>query len=165
MPYPPHEVNKEINNAIISLFAMFAVFAFLMPVSVENKFHAKEKEIGVNVSPTKSTWEKLDFNNIYKLQVLISMNGVPTYMNLLSWLVSGLMCALVYVTLTIMSFKFLFHTKLPPFLNYGNVFIVWLLLMMHVAHLITFGMHIAAYFAKRKFFSIYFECLIELIVL
>lgn len=81
----------------------------------------------------------------------MSMNGVPTYMNLLSWLVSGLMCALVYVTIMILGFKFMFHTKVPPFLNYGSVIIVWVLLMLHVAHLITFGMHIAAYFARRKF--------------
>lgn len=82
----------------------------------------------------------------------MTMNGVPNYMNLLSWLVSGVIYAGVYITFFVLGFKFLFSQNVDPYLYYGNTFIIWLLLMFNVAHLITFGLHVSSYLGRRKFF-------------
>lgn len=86
-------------------------------------------------------------------QVLMAMNGVPTYLNLLSWLVSGLIFSVSYVSALIILFNVSFTDNVHPYIYYGNSFIFWLVLILHVGHLITFGMHISAYFSKCKYKS------------
>ncbi|XP_014205590.1 ATP-binding cassette sub-family A member 1-like [Copidosoma floridanum] len=131
MPYPPH-VKLDDNDLITRImYCSFAVIAFLIPLCIEATFAADEKFIGINV--------------------LMAMNGVPTYLSLLSWLVSGLIFSLSYVTALIVSFNFAFTDNVHPYLYYGNSFIFWLVLILHVGHLITFGMHISAYFSKSLF--------------
>ncbi|XP_058807246.1 phospholipid-transporting ATPase ABCA1-like isoform X2 [Phymastichus coffea] len=131
MPYPPHVRLDESDIFTRILFCGFAVIAFLIPLCVEATYPAEEKFIGINV--------------------LMSMNGVPTYLNLLSWLISGLIFSLSYVSALIILFNFAFTDNVRPYLYFGNSFIFWLVLILHVGHLITFGMHISAYFSKSLF--------------
>lgn len=131
MPYPPHIKLNENDMITRILFCGFAVIAFLIPLCVEASYAADEKFIGINV--------------------LMAMNGVPTYLNLLSWLVSGLIFSISYVSSLIILFNFAFTKNVHPYLYYGNSFIFWLVLIFHVGHLITFGMHISAYFSKSLF--------------
>ena len=81
----------------------------------------------------------------------MAMNGVPTYLNLLSWLVSGLIFSASYVTALIILFNSTFTSNVQSYLHYGNSFIFWLVLMLHVGHLLTFGMHVSAYFSRCEF--------------
>lgn len=81
----------------------------------------------------------------------MAMNGVPNYLNLLSWLVSGLIFSVTYVTCLIFLFNCAFTTSVHPYLFYGNSFLFWIVLIFHVGHLITFGMHISSYFSRRKY--------------
>lgn len=80
----------------------------------------------------------------------MAMNGVKLSRNLLSWLVTGILFSILYVVPTIILFTYTFTANVEALLQYGNVFIFWLLLTANVAHFIAFGMHIAAYFSKRK---------------
>lgn len=88
---------------------------------------------------------------IIVLQVLMAMNGVPNYLNLLSWLLSGLVISFFYTVPIVLLMAFYTAEDDPiPFIQYGNPFIFWLLLTLNVAHLITFGMHVSAYFTRCK---------------
>lgn len=80
----------------------------------------------------------------------MAMNGVTMAYNLLSWLITGIICSTIYIVPIIILFKNTFSTNVEAFLEYGDGFIFWLLFTAHITHLITFGMHIAAYFSKRK---------------
>ncbi|XP_008203603.1 phospholipid-transporting ATPase ABCA1 isoform X2 [Nasonia vitripennis] len=131
MPYPPYVQLNENDMITRILFCGFAVIAFLIPLCVEATYAADEKFIGINV--------------------LMAMNGVPTYLNLLSWLVSGLIFSVSYVSALIFLFNIAFTDNVHPYLYYGNSFIFWIVLILHVGHLITFGMHISAYFSKSLF--------------
>ncbi|XP_011496889.1 PREDICTED: ATP-binding cassette sub-family A member 1-like [Ceratosolen solmsi marchali] len=131
MPYPPYIKLNENDMISRILFCGFAVIAFLIPLCVEATYAADEKFIGINV--------------------LMAMNGVPTYLNLLSWLVSGLIFSISYISALIILFNFAFTNNVHPYLYYGNSFIFWIVLIFHVGHLITFGMHISAYFSKPLF--------------
>lgn len=79
------------------------------------------------------------------------MNGVKLYQNLLSWLITGSIFSILYVIPLIILFKNTFSTRVDPYLYYSNAFLFWILMTVHIVHLISFGMHIAAYFSKRKF--------------
>lgn len=79
------------------------------------------------------------------------MNGVKLFYNLLSWLITGIIFSSFYVIPTIILFKNTFTSNVEAYLQYGNAFIFWIIFTAHVAHLIAFGMHIAAYFAKRNY--------------
>ena len=83
----------------------------------------------------------------------MSMNGVKNYQNLLSWFISGLLFSIVYITPLLILFTNAFVSDVEPYLYYGNVFIVAIMLIAHVAHLIAFGMHIASYFSRCKAFN------------
>ncbi|XP_014231053.1 ATP-binding cassette sub-family A member 3-like isoform X1 [Trichogramma pretiosum] len=131
MPYPPYIKIDEADLITRIMFCGFAVIAFLIPLCIESTFAAEEKFIGINV--------------------LMAMNGVPTYLNLLSWLISGLIFSVSYVTALILLFNIAFTENVHPYLYYGNSFIFWLTLILHVGHLLTFGMHISAYFSKSLF--------------
>ncbi|KAG7200279.1 hypothetical protein KM043_017746 [Ampulex compressa] len=131
MPYPPYVKIDVADMALRSVICMFAVVAFLIPLCIEANFAAKEKFIGVNV--------------------LMAMNGVKPYQNLLSWLIIGIIFSIFYVVPILILFKNTFSGNVDPYLYYSNAFIFWLLLTTHVAHLISYGMHIAAYFSKPRF--------------
>jgi len=81
----------------------------------------------------------------------MAMNGVKLAYNLLSWLIIGILFSTIYIIPIIILFKNTFSTNVEAYLEYGNGFIIWLLFTTHVTHLITFGMHIAAYFSRRKY--------------
>ncbi|KYN32310.1 ATP-binding cassette sub-family A member 3 [Trachymyrmex septentrionalis] len=86
--------------------------------------------------------------------VLMAMNGVKLVYNLLSWLITGILMSIIYIIPIIILFKNTFSNNVEALLEYGNAFIFWLLFTAHIAHLITFGMHIAAYFSKPRFVTI-----------
>ena len=78
----------------------------------------------------------------------MALNGVPFYKNLCSWLVSGILHGSLYSIILTVVMSQAFGN---PILFYGNPFITWVFLVIHIAHLITFGMHITSYFSKCKF--------------
>ncbi|XP_076395704.1 phospholipid-transporting ATPase ABCA3 isoform X2 [Megachile rotundata] len=131
MPYPPYVKIDESDIMLRMAVCMFAVIALLIPLCIETNYATKEKYIGVNV--------------------LMAMNGVKHYQNLLSWLITGVFFSIFYVVPIIILFKNTFSKNVDPYLYYGNSFIFWLLFTVHIAHLISFGMHIAAYFSKPRF--------------
>ncbi|CAK9811271.1 Phospholipid-transporting ATPase ABCA3 [Anthophora quadrimaculata] len=133
MPYPPF-IKKDESDIMLRLaMCTFAVIGFLIPLCVEANYSTAEKNIGVNV--------------------LMAMNGVKTYQNLLSWLITGTVFSILYVVPVIILFKNTFSGNVDPYLYYSNAFIFWLVLTIHVIHLISFGMHVAAYFSKSYFVS------------
>ncbi|KAK2576776.1 hypothetical protein KPH14_005420 [Odynerus spinipes] len=131
MPYPPYIRTNIADTVLRNLISVFAVVIFLIPLCIETNYAAKEKFIGVNI--------------------LMSMNGVKLYQNLLSWLITGCIFSIFYVIPIIVLFKNTFSTQVDPYLYYSNPFVFWLLMTIHVVHLISFGMHIAAYFSKPVF--------------
>lgn len=78
------------------------------------------------------------------------MNGVKTSWNLLSWLISGLLFSIFYISPVVILFKTTFSSKIYPFLYYSNGFLFWLFLFLHMSHLLMFGMHVTSYFSKRE---------------
>lgn len=140
------------------MICVLAVFAFVIPLCIETNYATREKYIGVNVSKIKYNIRYLTFYNKHRslmcyncAQVLMGMNGVQLYQNLLSWLLTGVAFSIFYILPIIVLFKNTFTGNVEPYLYYSNSFIFWLILTVHVAHLISFGMHLAAYFSKRKF--------------
>ncbi|XP_066601076.1 phospholipid-transporting ATPase ABCA3-like [Prorops nasuta] len=134
MPYPPY---IKIDNKDISLreiAASFALIAFLIPLCNEVGFVAREKYLGINI--------------------LMNLNGIKLYQNLLSWLVSGLMSSTLYLIPITVLFKNTLSSNVEPFLYYGNSFLFWLAMTIHIAHLLAFGYHIAAYFSKPRFVTV-----------
>lgn len=131
MPDPPHIELDSNDEMIRTMYAMTAVMAFLIPLCIEATYAANEKFIGVNI--------------------LMSMNGVKNYQNLISWLVSGVIFSILYIIPLLLLFTNAFVSDVEPYLNYGNVFIVAVLLIVQVTHLLAYGMHIASYFSKSLF--------------
>ncbi|XP_011705351.1 PREDICTED: uncharacterized protein LOC105460562, partial [Wasmannia auropunctata] len=131
MPYPPY-IQMDVADTVLRIaIATFAVMAFIIPLCIEVSYSTKEKFIGVNV--------------------LMAMNGVKVVYNLFSWLITGILFSTIYIVPSIIIFKNTFSHNVVAYLEYGNGFIFWLLITTHVAHLITFGMHVAAYFSKPQF--------------
>lgn len=81
----------------------------------------------------------------------MAMNGVKLAYNLFSWLITGMIFSNIYIIPIIILFKNTFSNNVEAYLQYGNGFIFWLLFIAHVTHLITFGMHVGAYFSKRRY--------------
>ncbi|XP_039306572.1 retinal-specific phospholipid-transporting ATPase ABCA4 [Solenopsis invicta] len=131
MPYPPYIRIDDADVIVRELICGIAVTIFVIPLCIEANYATKEKFIGVTV--------------------LMAMNGVKLAYNLFSWLITGLLVSIIYTIPTIILFKNTFSNNVEAFLEYSNGFIFWLLFTMHIAHLITFGMHIAAYFSKPRF--------------
>ncbi|OAD58503.1 ATP-binding cassette sub-family A member 3 [Eufriesea mexicana] len=131
MPYPPYVHTYRIDISLGYMMCIVAVIAFLFPLCVETNYATKEKIMGINV--------------------LMAMNGVKPYQNLLSWLIAGIVFSIFYIIPMIILFKNAFFPNVDPYLYYSNTFIFWLILTAHVAHLISFGMHVAAYFSKPRF--------------
>lgn len=135
IPFPSQILNMQpIQNMMGHLYAIVTVFAFLIPLTIEATYPSNEKAIGVNV--------------------LMSMNGVKTYQNLRSWLISGLLFSVFYVVPRLILFKISFSSQSLPYLYYGNIFLVGIMFFAHVAHLLSFGIHIASYFSKSIFRSL-----------
>ncbi|XP_035743056.1 phospholipid-transporting ATPase ABCA1-like [Vespa mandarinia] len=131
MPYPPYVKTNMMDTTLRQLISVFAVAIFLIPLCIETSYAVKEKFIGVNT--------------------LMAMNGVKLYQNLLSWLTTGCLFSILYVIPLIVLFKNTFSTRVNPYLYYSNAFLFWILMTVHIVHLISFGMHIAAYFSKPVF--------------
>ncbi|XP_043500226.1 ATP-binding cassette sub-family A member 7-like [Polistes fuscatus] len=131
MPYPPYVKTNVADKMLRQIISVFAVAIFLIPLCIEINYTAKEKFIGVNT--------------------LMAMNGVKLYQNLLSWLISGFIFSIFYIIPLIILFKNTFSTRVNPILYYSDAFLFWILMTMHIIHLISFGMHVAAYFSKPVF--------------
>ncbi|TGZ53371.1 phospholipid-transporting ATPase ABCA3 [Temnothorax longispinosus] len=131
MPYPPYVKIDEADVMLRKGISQFVVLVFVIPLCIEASYATKEKFIGVNV--------------------LMAMNGVKLAYNLFSWLITGILFSTIYVVPTIILFKNTFSANVEAYLQYGNGFIFWILFTTVVTHLITFGMHIAAYFSKPRF--------------
>ncbi|XP_015178503.1 PREDICTED: ATP-binding cassette sub-family A member 1-like [Polistes dominula] len=131
MPYPPYIKTNENDKVLRQIILVFAVAIFLMPLCVEINYTAREKFIGVNT--------------------LMAMNGVKLYQNLLSWLTTGCIFSIFYIIPLIVLFKNTFSNHVNPYLYYSDAFLFWILMTIHIIHLISFGMHVAAYFAKPVF--------------
>ncbi|KAH0563706.1 hypothetical protein KQX54_004924 [Cotesia glomerata] len=128
MPYPPYiKVDKD---AVITgdTFAELARLVFLIILCIEISFPANEKYIGINI--------------------LMSVNGLKTSINMLSWLISGALYSTTYLLPIVVLLKHFMPPKVKPFLLYGNAFIVWIALFLHTCHVIAFGYHISSYFWK-----------------
>ncbi|XP_014485767.1 PREDICTED: ATP-binding cassette sub-family A member 1-like [Dinoponera quadriceps] len=135
MPYPPHVKIDDSDTILRAMIATFAVIIFIIPLCVEASYAAQEKFIGVNV--------------------LMAMNGVKQFYNLLSWLFIGILFSNLYIIPIIALFKTTFNKGVVvAYMHYGNGFIFWLLFTANIAHLISFGMHIAAYFSRPRFVTI-----------
>ncbi|XP_018306221.1 ATP-binding cassette sub-family A member 1 [Mycetomoellerius zeteki] len=134
MPYPPYVKIDILDIVLRMVIVSFGVTIFVITLCVETNYASKEKFIGINV--------------------LMAMNGVKLVYNLLSWLITGILMSTIYIIPIIILFKNTFSDNVEAFLEYGNAFIFWLLFTAHIAHLITFGMHIAAYFSKPRFVTI-----------
>ncbi|XP_051153055.1 phospholipid-transporting ATPase ABCA1-like [Leptopilina boulardi] len=135
MPSPSQILKmKPMQNIIGTMYAIVMVYAFLIPLTIETTFTANEKDIGVNV--------------------LMSMNGVKTYQNLRSWLISGILFSIFYVVPRLILFKISFSSKTLPYLYHGNILLVGIMFFAHVAHLLAFGIHITSYFSKSIFRSL-----------
>ncbi|XP_011644080.1 retinal-specific ATP-binding cassette transporter-like [Pogonomyrmex barbatus] len=130
MPYPPYVKIDDLDIALREAISLFAVIIFVIPLCVEVSYASKEKFIGVNV--------------------LMAMNGVKSAYNLFSWLITGIVFSNFYILPILILFKHTFSSNVEAYLEYGNGFIFWFLFSTYVAHLITFGMHIAAYFSKPR---------------
>ncbi|XP_011706146.1 PREDICTED: uncharacterized protein LOC105461345, partial [Wasmannia auropunctata] len=131
MPYPPYIKMDKADTMLRATIATFAVMAFIIPLCIEVSYSTKEKFNGVNV--------------------LMAMNGVKEVYNLFSWLITGILFSTIYIVPIIIILKNTFTHNVEAYLKYGNEFIFWLLITTHVTHLITFGMHVAAYFSKPQF--------------
>ncbi|XP_029158875.1 LOW QUALITY PROTEIN: retinal-specific ATP-binding cassette transporter-like [Nylanderia fulva] len=134
MPYPPHVKIDTADIILREVICRFVVTAFVIILCIEANYASNEKFIGVNV--------------------LMAMNGVKMAYNLLSWLITGILFSIIYTVPIIILFKNTFSTNVEAYLQYGNAFIFWLVFTAHIGHLITFGMHIAAYFSKPRFVTI-----------
>ncbi|XP_032690164.1 phospholipid-transporting ATPase ABCA1-like isoform X2 [Odontomachus brunneus] len=135
MPYPPHIKIDASDTILREMMAMFVVIILVISLCIEANYASQEKFIGVTV--------------------LMAMYGVNLFYNLLSWLTTGILLSNLYIIPTIILFKNSFNKiDVLAYLHYGNAFIFWLLFTANIAHLISFGMHIAAYFSKPRFVTI-----------
>ncbi|XP_008205027.1 phospholipid-transporting ATPase ABCA1 [Nasonia vitripennis] len=131
LPVPPHFQPSEVDEIMNTVFSAFAVMAFMIPLCIETSFASDEKFLGINV--------------------LMAMNGVSNCINLLSWLVTGLIFSIFYTVPIVILMNFTTAEDAFPYLYHGNSILFWLVLTVHVGHLITFGMHISAYFKRSLF--------------
>ncbi|XP_039306683.1 retinal-specific phospholipid-transporting ATPase ABCA4 isoform X2 [Solenopsis invicta] len=135
MPHPPYVKLDSRDVQFRELICSMVPAVFLIPLCIETIYASKEKFIGITV--------------------LMAMNGVKLACNLFSWLITGLLVSTIYIIPIIILFKNTFSKNVEALLKYSDGFIFWLLFTTHVAHLITFGMHIAAYFSKPNEFYEY----------
>ncbi|XP_058807201.1 ATP-binding cassette sub-family A member 17-like [Phymastichus coffea] len=131
MPIPAKKDTNEFVKYMSIIVCGLAVSAFLIPLCVETSHTSSEKFLGVNV--------------------LMSMNGVPNYLNLLSWLTTGIIFSLLYIVPVVFILCYAATEQSTRFFEYANSFIVFLVLTLNVAHLIAFGMHVSAYFTRSLF--------------
>ena len=76
----------------------------------------------------------------------MSMYGVPTYLNLLSWMISGIIFNVILIILTMVLFK-----VWPGKLN-GNMFLFFIMVFLTFASVISYGIHVSSYFSRSKSF-------------
>lgn len=127
MPQPPLE---DDNDTIIRtvLFVYVALYAFMINLSLEAFFVGNERSIGIDV--------------------LMSMNGVSKCQNAFSWLLSGSIFSVLYITpIALVLTMYPFSTMEAYFVN-SNFFLVWLFLFVHIAHGIAFVSFIASLFSR-----------------
>ncbi|XP_017876215.1 ABC transporter A family member 1-like [Ceratina calcarata] len=134
MPYPPY-VKVDTGDTILrTVFCMFSVIAFVVPLALEINYSSKEKQIGVHA--------------------LMAINGVSQYQNLLSWLITSVVFSNLYIIPILILFKNTFSENAVPYLYHSNTFIFWLILVVHIAHLTSFGMQAVAYISNSRYLAI-----------
>lgn len=93
----------------------------------------------------------------------MSLNGIENWMNLLSWLVTGIIWNFFLLIPIVLMLKFSWVSESNAFMEKGNPFLIFLAFSLHIVHLSCFGYHIASYFNKRKFYNkfyfIQYSCL------
>ncbi|KAK0162596.1 hypothetical protein PV327_006362 [Microctonus hyperodae] len=128
MPYPSYIKVDRVVSMSGTTFADLSRLAFLVILCVEITFPANEKLIGINI--------------------LMSVNGVSNRLNLLSWFVSAAIWSTSYLMPIVLILKHFMPPTVLPFLMYGNPFLLWLILFIHILHLLAFGLHLSSYFWK-----------------
>lgn len=81
----------------------------------------------------------------------MSLNGVDNWLNLMSWLVTGIIWNILLVVNIVLLLKYSWVSDVRSFLTNGNEIVVILVLLLHVIHLFCFGYHMASYFNKGMF--------------
>ncbi|XP_044010322.1 ATP-binding cassette sub-family A member 17-like [Aphidius gifuensis] len=107
-------------------YSTVTLLVILITYLVEMTYIVKEKTSGSNV--------------------LMSLNGVDNWLNLLSWLVTGVIWNMPLVVTIVLLLKYSWVSDVHLFLTNGNTIVVILLLLLHVIHLFCFGYHVASYF-------------------
>lgn len=156
MPYPPYDSVKEWKIFLDKAFAGLTAVMFVIVTMTEIAFPANEKIIGIDVSNCEFIYE-INFNckKIFA-QILMVVNGVKTWMNLMSWLVTGVIWSIVYLLPIVLLLRFSWHSDETPFLACGNSLVLFLALLMLGINNFCFGYHLSSYFRTRKFIFIFF---------
>lgn len=128
MPDPPHVNTSHITIMNFYVLPVVVLIAFGTPFCVEALFPLQEKASGV--------------------KRLLALNGVPSYINLLSWLVSSTLFAIMWFLLVTLITYYLSHltgysVSLPL-----HPIIYHLFVMFQIVHFVTFGLHVSAYFSR-----------------
>ncbi|XP_011306970.1 retinal-specific ATP-binding cassette transporter, partial [Fopius arisanus] len=128
MPYPPYTKMGADMSIGTQAFSEIIKFIFLIILCIEMAYPANEKHIGINI--------------------LMSVNGVTTGMNLFSWLLSAALFSTLYLAPFVVIMVYFGPNNAVPFLTRGNPFIVWLVLFVNICHVFSFGYHLSSYFWK-----------------
>lgn len=85
------------------------------------------------------------------VKVLLSMNGASAAESLLSWIVSGVVFDFLFVVLPTIYMAGTTYNGERIFFYHGNVLVIGLMFLVHLSHLLTFGLHVSAYFTKGAY--------------
>ncbi|KAF7990497.1 hypothetical protein HCN44_000302 [Aphidius gifuensis] len=129
-------------DVALSSFCIITLLVFVITYSVEMVYIAKEKAVGINA--------------------LMSLNGIKNWMNLLSWLVTGVIWNFLLLIPIVLMLKFSWVPESNAFMEKGNPILIFMAFSLHIVHLLCFGYHIASYFNKLVT-SISFLCSIRII--
>ncbi|KAL7306042.1 hypothetical protein TKK_0001506 [Trichogramma kaykai] len=133
LPYPPYTKRIWTDDLFREILCILIVVAFMFPLLIETAQSSSEKFLGLNV--------------------LLYLHGISDALNLLSFLIGGLLFISTFVVLPIMIFLVMPSGETLPFLFYGNPFIVWIIFSCYVVHLLASGIHFSAYFNRCLFVS------------
>ncbi|XP_015109409.1 retinal-specific ATP-binding cassette transporter [Diachasma alloeum] len=128
MPYPPYTKADKGLPIGGQFFSEIIKFIFLIILCIEIGYPSSEKYIGINV--------------------LMSVNGVTTKMNLFSWFVTGAVFSIFYLVPFVVIMGHFGPNRVIPFLTHGDPVIVWLVFFFNFCHVLSFGYHLSSYFWK-----------------
>ncbi|XP_025602069.2 phospholipid-transporting ATPase ABCA1-like [Athalia rosae] len=128
MPYPPYESADLTETSFRNLVTGFTGFIFIVTLFMMPSYITTEKNTGVNA--------------------LLKMNGVKTYQNFLSWLITGISFGALIVAPITVAVKVPFSSDQSAFWEYSNGVIIWIALWFNFVQCYTFCMHLASYFSR-----------------